>query len=68
MKTIFTFAFVATLFSMIFTGCTGSNDYNTGYNSHNNVESKNDREIDRAISSEMNSLSDKDIAQLNKLK
>ena len=49
---------------MLFSGCAGDN-YDAGYNSY---ENQNDREINRAISQEMNSLSEEDIAQLNKLK
>jgi len=52
--------------SMFLIGCAGDN-YSNNYNSYDN-KSYNDRQIDNAISSEMNSLSDKDIAQLNKLK
>ena len=53
------FALSAALF---LAGCVGND-----YNSYDN-RSYNDRQIDNAIASEMNSLSDKDIAQLNTLK
>jgi len=52
------------LSAMLFSGCAESN-YNSGYNSY---ESSNDQKIDRAISQEVNSLSEQDIAELNKLK
>jgi len=56
-------------FAMLFSGCAGDNyagnNYNSGYNSY---ENQNDRAVNNAISEEMNSLSDKDIAQLNTLK
>jgi len=50
--------------AMLFSGCAGDN-YDAGYNSY---ENQNDREVNKAISQEMNSLSQEDIAQLNKLK
>ncbi|MEO1938767.1 MAG: hypothetical protein ABGW85_09075 [Sulfurimonas sp.] len=52
------------LLATLLGGC-AENNYNAGYNSY---ESKNDREVNRAINQEVNSLSDQDIAQLNKLK
>jgi outer membrane lipoprotein SlyB len=60
----------ATLYYAIFAalllgGCAGDN-YNSGYNS--SYQSSNDQKIDKAIDEEMNSLSKKDIEQLNKLK
>ena len=51
---------------MILDGCAESN-YSTGYNSYDN-RSYNEKQIDGAIASEMNSLSDRDIAELNTLK
>jgi len=51
-------------FAILLSGCAGDN-YNAGYNSY---ENQNDRDVNRAISQEMNSLSQDDIAQLNKLK
>ena len=57
------FIFVA---SVVLTGCAGDN-YDNNYSRYDN-RSYNDRKIDNAISSEMNSLSSNDIAQLNKLK
>ena len=51
---------------MILGGCAESN-YSAGYNSYDN-RSYNDKQVDGAIASEMNSLSDKDIAELNTLK
>jgi outer membrane lipoprotein SlyB len=60
----------ATLYYAIFAalllgGCAGDN-YNSGYNS--SYQSSNDQKIDKVIDEEMNSLSKKDIEQLNKLK
>ena len=52
--------------AIIFGGCAESN-YNAGYNSYDN-RSYNDKQVDGAIASEMNSLSNKDIAELNTLK
>jgi PBP1b-binding outer membrane lipoprotein LpoB len=49
---------------ILLSGCAEDN-YNAGYNSY---ENQNDRDVNRAISQEMNSLSEEDIAQLNKLK
>ncbi len=48
--------------ALLLSAC-ASNNYNTYDN-----RSYNEKQIDSAISSEMNSLSDKDIAQLNTLK
>jgi uncharacterized protein YcfL len=59
-KTVFTIVLIALALS----GCASTNN---NYNSYDN-RSSNERQIDNAISSEVNSLSDKDIAQLNKLK
>jgi outer membrane lipoprotein SlyB len=61
-KTTILFLF-SILSSIILSGCAGDS-YNSGYS----YESQNDKKIDKVISEEMNSLSDKDIAQLNKLK
>ena len=64
----------ATLYYAVFAalllgGCAGDN-YNSGYNSSYNssYQSSNDQKIDKVIDEEMNSLSKKDIEQLNKLK
>ena len=64
-KTILTVV-AAGIFTMILSGCAGDN-YEPQYNSYDD-RSNNEKQIDGAIASEMNSLSDKDIAQLNKLK
>ena len=64
MKKNRTVILAAGLLAILLGGC-AENNYNAGYNSY---ESKNDREVNRAINQEVNSLSDKDIAQLNKLK
>ena len=48
---------------VLFSGCA---DTSPNYNYDN--RSYNDRQIDKVITTEMNSLSDADIAQLNKLK
>ena len=56
--------FTIVLMALALGGCASTNN---NYNSYDN-RSSNERQIDNAISSEMNSLSDKDIAQLNKLK
>jgi outer membrane lipoprotein SlyB len=54
--------------ALLLSGCAGDN-YNSGYNSsYNSYQSSNDRKIDKVIDEEMNSLSKKDIEQLNKLK
>ena len=50
----------------LLSACAESN-YNSGYNSYDN-RSNSDKQIDKVIDEEMNSLSDKDIAQLNTLK
>jgi len=66
-KVMLTFVLAGAL-ATIFTGCAESN-YNSGYNSgYNSYENQNDRAVNRAISEEVNSLSNEDIAQLNKLK
>jgi uncharacterized protein YcfL len=57
-------ALIMVLIALALSGCASTNN---NYNSYDN-RSSNERQIDNAISSEMNSLSDKDIAQLNKLK
>jgi PBP1b-binding outer membrane lipoprotein LpoB len=62
-KTIITCMAVG-VFAILLSGCAEDN-YNAGYNSY---ENQNDREVDSAISQEMNSLSKQDIAQLNTLK
>ncbi len=64
MKKNRTVILAAGLLAILLGGC-AENNYNAGYNSY---ESKNDREVNRAINQEVNSLSDQDIAQLNKLK
>lgn len=64
-KTILTVV-AAGMFAMILGGCAGDN-YDPGYNSYDN-RSQNDRKIDGAISQEMNSLSDRDLSELNNLK
>ena len=51
---------------VLLTGCAGDN-YSNSYNSYDN-RSYNDRQIDNAITSEINSLTDADIATLNTLK
>ena len=66
MKYSILFIFSALTSSVLFTGC-ASDNYDSGYNSYA-YESPQDRNINRAISQEMNSLSDADIAQLNTLK
>jgi outer membrane lipoprotein SlyB len=55
--------------ALLLSGCAGDN-YNSGYNSsyNNSYQSSNDRKINKVIDEEMNSLSKKDIEQLNKLK
>jgi len=55
---------IAGLFSLMLNGCAGET-YNPGYNSY---QTQNDRKINHVLQEEVNSLSDKDIAQLNKLK
>jgi uncharacterized lipoprotein YmbA len=62
MRTTFTFAGAAALFALLLSGC-ASSSHNT-----NSYQSPNDREINKAIDEEVNSLSKKDIEQLNKLK
>ena len=55
---------------LLLSGCAESNynsGYNNNYNSYDN-RSYNEKQVDNVISEEMNSLSDKDIAELNKLK
>ena len=64
-KTILTVIAVGML-TIIFSGCAGDN-YEPQYNSYDN-RSYNDKKIDGAIASEMNSLSNKDLAELNNLK
>ena len=64
-KTILTMA-AAGMLTVLLSGCTGDN-YEPQYNSYDN-RSNNEKQIDGAVASSMNSLSDKDIAQLNKLK
>ena len=64
-KTVLTIVSIG-LASMLLNGCAGDN-YEPQYSSYDN-RSQNDREIDGVISQEMNSLSDKNIAELNKLK
>jgi len=56
--------FAAILMALVLSGCASTGN---SYSRHDN-RSSNERKIDNAISSEMNSLSDADIAQLNKLK
>jgi outer membrane lipoprotein SlyB len=57
--------YYAVFAALLLGGCAGNN-YNSGYNS--SYQSSNDQKIDKAIDEEMNSLSKKDIEQLNKLK
>ncbi len=64
MKKNRTVILAAGLLAILLGGC-AENNYNAGYNSY---ESKNDREVNRAINQEVNSLSKNDIAELNKLK
>ncbi len=64
MKKNRTVILAAGLLAILLGGC-AENNYNAGYNSY---ESKNDREVNRAINQEVNSLSKDDIAELNKLK
>ena len=52
---------------LLFSGCAEDN-YNAGYNNNYDNRSYNDKEIDNVIATEMNSLSDADIAALNTLK
>jgi len=66
MKKVLTIVSIG-IFTMILSGCAGDNYEPQYYNSYDN-RSYNEKQIDGAISSEMNSLSDSDIAQLNKLK
>lgn len=60
-KVVFYVAFILST-ALFLAGCAGND-----YNSYDN-RSYNDRQVDNAIASEMNSLSDADIATLNKLK
>jgi hypothetical protein len=62
-KTMITFL-AAGVLALLLSACAGDN-YNAR---HHSYESRNDREINNAINEEVNSLSQKDIAQLNKLK
>jgi len=55
--------FAALLMALALSGCASTGN---SYNRYDN-RSTNEKQIDKAISSEMNSLSDADIAQLNKL-
>jgi len=57
-------ALFAVLAALLLGGCASSSN---SYRTYDN-RSQNEKQIDKAITSEMNSLSDKDIAQLNKLK
>ena len=67
MKKVFLTLAVLGVSFFALSGCAESN-YDAGYNSGYYGGNSNDRQIDRAISQEMNSLSEKDIAELNKLK
>jgi uncharacterized lipoprotein YmbA len=57
-------ALIMVLAALALGACASTNNTYNSYDSR----SSNERQIDNAISSEMNSLSDRDIAQLNKLK
>jgi len=60
-------ACILLLIALALSGCASTGNSYNSYNAYDN-RSSNERDIDNAISSEMNSLSDRDIAQLNKLK
>ena len=62
MKKVVLYLAFALSAGLLLAACAG-NDYNNYDN-----RSYNDRQVDNAIASEMNSLSDADIATLNKLK